>query len=300
MPGVTIKLDSMLLGTATDVNGKFVLELPVSSGNLVCSFVGYKTKKVPFKGNKDLVVILEEDISELDEVHVVAYGQTNKREMTGSHLCRESRVHQGNSFPKHRQPFTRTGSWYGRNQHHGSPRWRWNPSHHSRYNSLSVESGRRFSNPCGLLTGLPMASFTSPCNRNKRVGRPEPRSDRIHPNFERCFRHVPLRVKSSQRGNHRDHQKGRKNQSAQFDVNFSYTYNVLPEYPVQTGGKAERNFRLLQRFNARKAYKDQDKNMYIYPISYEEAYTKGGSYDAYWGRQGLFPGTRTGMNYKIA
>ena len=37
MPGVTIKLDSMLLGTATDVNGKFVLELPVSSGNLVCS-----------------------------------------------------------------------------------------------------------------------------------------------------------------------------------------------------------------------------------------------------------------------
>lgn len=84
MPGVTIKLDSMLLGTATDVNGKFVLELPVSSGNLVCSFVGYKTKKIPFKGNKDLVVILEEDISELDEVHVVAYGQTNKREMTGA------------------------------------------------------------------------------------------------------------------------------------------------------------------------------------------------------------------------
>ena len=30
------------------------------------------------------MVILEEDISELDEVHVVAYGQTNKREMTGA------------------------------------------------------------------------------------------------------------------------------------------------------------------------------------------------------------------------
>ena len=69
----------------------------------------------------------------------------------------------------------------------------------------------------------------------------------------------PLRIKSSQQGNHRDHQKGRKNQSAQFDVNFSYTYNVLPEYPCKPEGKPNAISRLLQRFNARKAYKDQDK-----------------------------------------
>ena len=48
MPGVTVRLDSATVGTASDVNGMFRLSLPMEKGTLVFSFVGYKTKKVNF------------------------------------------------------------------------------------------------------------------------------------------------------------------------------------------------------------------------------------------------------------
>ena len=41
-------------------------------------FVGFKTKKVPFIAGKELIVTLEEEISNLDEVTVIAYGERNK------------------------------------------------------------------------------------------------------------------------------------------------------------------------------------------------------------------------------
>ena len=40
MPGVTVRLDSTTVGTATDVNGMFRLSLPMEKGTLVFSFVG--------------------------------------------------------------------------------------------------------------------------------------------------------------------------------------------------------------------------------------------------------------------
>ena len=293
MPGVTIKLDSMLLGTATDVNGKFVLELPVSSGNLVCSFVGYKTKKIPFKGNKDLVVILEEDISELDEVHVVAYGQTNKREMTGAISVVKAESIKGIPSPSIANLLQGRVAGMDVTNITGAPGGGGTQVTIRGYNSLSVESGRRFSNPLWVVDGVPMASFTSPVTGTNGLAD-------LNPEVIESIQILKDASATSLYGSRAANgviivttKKGRKNQSAQFDVNFSYTYNVLPEYPVQTGGKAERNFRLLQRFNARKAYKDQDKNMYIYPTSYEEAYAKGGSYDAYWG-DGTVSGNKNG------
>lgn len=61
MPGVTVKVEGMTLGTATNNEGKFVLELPMQKGTLVFSFVGFKTKSVPFMAGKELTVTLEEE-----------------------------------------------------------------------------------------------------------------------------------------------------------------------------------------------------------------------------------------------
>ena len=53
--------------------------------NLVFSFIGYKTKTIPFsKADTLLNVILEEDVSELDEVQVIAYGEQSRRNRVGS------------------------------------------------------------------------------------------------------------------------------------------------------------------------------------------------------------------------
>ena len=79
--------------------------------------------------------------------------------------------------------------------------------------------------------------------------------------------------------------KGRKNQNASFDVNFSYTYSFLPAFPTQIAGKEERRIRLMQRYNSKKAYLDQSDKQYKYPISYNDSYNHPdhSSYDYYWG-----------------
>ncbi|MFR7878498.1 MAG: carboxypeptidase-like regulatory domain-containing protein [Butyricimonas paravirosa] len=85
LPGVTVRLDSTLIGTSSDNNGNYRIFLPLNKGRLVFSFIGYKTKTLPFsKADTLLNVILEEDVSELDEVQVIAYGEQSRRNRVGS------------------------------------------------------------------------------------------------------------------------------------------------------------------------------------------------------------------------
>src|SRR5699024_4171531 len=85
LPGVTIKLANTNIGTATNNKGWFSIQLPVMKGTLEFSFVGFKDKKINFTEKTDtLRITLEEDIKSLDEAVVVAYGTTNKRDMTGA------------------------------------------------------------------------------------------------------------------------------------------------------------------------------------------------------------------------
>ena len=50
LPGVTVRLAGTLVGTATDVDGKFKLLLPVDTATLVVSFIGMKTVSVKLHG----------------------------------------------------------------------------------------------------------------------------------------------------------------------------------------------------------------------------------------------------------
>ncbi len=85
IPGVTIKLANTNIGTATNNNGWFSLQLPITKGTLEFSFVGFKSQKVNFTERTDtLRITLEEDIQTLDETVVVAYGTTTRRKSTGA------------------------------------------------------------------------------------------------------------------------------------------------------------------------------------------------------------------------
>lgn len=71
------------LGTATDMDGKFVLSnLPREAKTLVFSYVGMLTKEVAIQAN--MKVVLEEDSEILDDVVIVAYGTTKREAKTGS------------------------------------------------------------------------------------------------------------------------------------------------------------------------------------------------------------------------
>lgn len=70
-------------GTITGIDGDFSLNMS-PNGTLVVSFVGYKTQEVQVKGQKQLQVVLSEDVEMLDEVVVIGYGTMKKSDLTGA------------------------------------------------------------------------------------------------------------------------------------------------------------------------------------------------------------------------
>ena len=80
--GVTVAIEGTSVGTITDMNGKYTID--VEKGKvLVFSYVGLKTKKV--KVNKPIIdVVLEDDDARLEEVVVMGYGTQKKMALTGS------------------------------------------------------------------------------------------------------------------------------------------------------------------------------------------------------------------------
>ena len=84
VPGVNVQVKGGALGTITDVNGNYKIDVPNSKSVLVFSFIGYETQEVPV-GNKTVInVSLKDDTQVLDEVVVVAYGTARKGDVTGA------------------------------------------------------------------------------------------------------------------------------------------------------------------------------------------------------------------------
>lgn len=85
LPGVSVLIKGTALGVATDVNGLFKLELPkMENMILVFSFMGMESQEVRYTGQKDLKIYMQEATAEIDEVVVVGYGTTRKKDLTGS------------------------------------------------------------------------------------------------------------------------------------------------------------------------------------------------------------------------
>lgn len=84
LPGVTVKVKGGTVGTQTDVDGSYKLDLPQDAQSLEFSFVGYATQTITIGNQSVIDVKLATDDTELGEVVVVGYGTQNKKELTGS------------------------------------------------------------------------------------------------------------------------------------------------------------------------------------------------------------------------
>jgi TonB-linked SusC/RagA family outer membrane protein len=83
LPGVTVVVKGTTMGTSTDVNGGFSLEVPEGS-TLAFSFIGYVSQEVVVREQTTLDIKLQEDNKALDEVVVIGYGTVKKRDLTGA------------------------------------------------------------------------------------------------------------------------------------------------------------------------------------------------------------------------
>jgi outer membrane biosynthesis protein TonB len=85
LPGVNIFIKGSSLGTITDTEGKFTLEVPVNTEPVLeFSFLGYTTEEVRTNGNEEIEVSMNEDLLALDEVVIVGYGIQKKADQTGA------------------------------------------------------------------------------------------------------------------------------------------------------------------------------------------------------------------------
>jgi len=84
IPGVNVLVKGTTQGTVTDINGRYSLEVTVENGVIVFSYVGMITQEIPVKGQTVLDVKLAPDNVQLNEVIVVGYGTSAKRDLTGS------------------------------------------------------------------------------------------------------------------------------------------------------------------------------------------------------------------------
>ena len=83
LPGVNIVIKGTTTGASTDFDGNFSITL--SEGDiLVFSYLGYATKEVTYAGESRLSVTLAEDAGQLDEIVLIGYGTTTKKDATGS------------------------------------------------------------------------------------------------------------------------------------------------------------------------------------------------------------------------
>lgn len=82
--GVTVSVQGTIAGTVTDLDGNFSLQVSNKNPVLIFSYVGMKTKKVRYKGQQLLKVVLEDDTTMLDEVVAVGYASMKRRDLTGS------------------------------------------------------------------------------------------------------------------------------------------------------------------------------------------------------------------------
>jgi TonB-linked SusC/RagA family outer membrane protein len=83
LPGASVKVKKTGKGVSTDKDGRFFLRGVEEGAVLVVSFIGYLPKEVSASANMGNVV-LEQSLSKLDEVQVIAYGTTTQRLSTGN------------------------------------------------------------------------------------------------------------------------------------------------------------------------------------------------------------------------
>jgi len=84
LPGVTVQVKGILTGAITQVDGTYSVVISPDADTLIFSFVGYATEEIPINGRLVIDVVMEEEVTALEEVVVIGYGTQQRREISGS------------------------------------------------------------------------------------------------------------------------------------------------------------------------------------------------------------------------
>lgn len=84
LPGVSVTIRGTQIGTTTDVSGNYNIMVPDENAVLVFSYVGYTPQEVPVRGRTTIDVTMATAERSMNEVVVVGYGTSRRKDLTGS------------------------------------------------------------------------------------------------------------------------------------------------------------------------------------------------------------------------
>ena len=82
--GVTVKVKDVPAATSTDANGKYEITVPDNSAILIFSNIGFVSQQQAVKDQNVVNVTLADQASGLNEIVVIGYGTSKKKDLTGS------------------------------------------------------------------------------------------------------------------------------------------------------------------------------------------------------------------------
>jgi len=84
IPGVSIVVkQEQTIGTTSDMDGNYSIEVPSDAETLVFSFVGMQTQEVPIQGRTTIDVQMQPTVQEMEEVVVTALGISREKKQLG-------------------------------------------------------------------------------------------------------------------------------------------------------------------------------------------------------------------------
>ena len=82
--GVNVLIKGTSLGTVTDIDGRYSLNLPDDAEVLIFSFVGFISQEIPIGKRTAIDLPMQTDIKQLSEIIVTGYTAQDKKDLTGA------------------------------------------------------------------------------------------------------------------------------------------------------------------------------------------------------------------------
>ena len=82
--GAGVMLKGTKIGTTTDIDGRFSINVKGDGGVLEVSYINFVTQDIPIKGMSNIHITLQEDAMSIQETIVVGYGTQKKESVVGA------------------------------------------------------------------------------------------------------------------------------------------------------------------------------------------------------------------------
>ena len=291
----TVQIKGTSQGTTADIDGNFTLSVDKETGNITVSSVGYETKTVRYEAQRPLAVTLAASAYMVGEVSVIAYGKRNTREQVGAIGSVKAEDLQKTPSPSIENLLQGRMAGVDVTNLSGSPGGGGSKITIRGFSSLN-QQGVNDGTPLFVIDGVPV-----PASSVETLGGINPLAG-LDPSSIESVQVLKDAASASLYGSRAGNgvilittKKGRSGKS-EVNINVSQSLSWLPETPLQTLGKGERDVALELARKYRAAHYDWATEKLIFPGSYRDTWgwdsDGDGGFDYLWRNGKVMEGDR--------